>query len=172
VNLRGFPRRTLRGDLPIHRIHKAGRGRWWCSQDGSGRFDPVGTGHGACYLADRPIGAWVEVFRKRKLLPEDEVRARALLSVALGRDLRLADFTSRRALSFGVTAAVGAGESYDASHRFAAEALAAGLTVSVSGSGTTLPRSSTGMRCSRLPGRLPPATRCGPREQTSRSRTR
>jgi hypothetical protein len=127
VSLDGFPRRTLRADQLLHRIHRLGVHPWWFSRDGSGRFDPVGTDHGACYLAERPIGAWIEVFRKRMLLPEEEVAARALLSVRLGRTVRLADLTSRRALAFGVTAAVGAAEDYSAGHRFAVEALAAGF---------------------------------------------
>ncbi len=126
MNLRGFPRRTLRANQTIHRIHGTARGPWWFSADGSGRFDPVDTGYGACYLAERPLGAWVEVFRKRVLLPEDEVAVRSLLSVRLGRDVRLADLTSRRALTYGVTASIGSGESYDASQRFAGEAIAAG----------------------------------------------
>jgi hypothetical protein len=125
VNLEGFPRRTLRRDRTIHRIHRAANGAWWFSSDGSGRFDPVGTGLGACYLAERPLGAWVEVFRKRTLLVEVEVTERALLSVELGRDLRLADLTSRRALGFGVTASVGANERYDDSLAFAAAAVRA-----------------------------------------------
>jgi hypothetical protein len=127
VNLRGFPRRTLRGDRASYRIHKAAQGPWWFSGDGSGRFDPVGSGHGACYLTERPLGAWIEVFRKRMLLAEEEIAARALFAVQLGRDLRLADVTSRRALQFGVTASVGAGESYAAGHELAAAACAAGF---------------------------------------------
>ena len=124
MNLDGFPRRTLRGDLELHRIHKAANDPWWFSTDGSGRFD---TKHGTCYFAGRPIGAWVEVFRKRMLLPEEEVTGRALHTVALGRSLRLADITSRRALAFGVTASLGADESYAAGQRFAAAAIDAGL---------------------------------------------
>jgi hypothetical protein len=119
VNLRRFPRRTLRGDRTIYRVHRADKGPWWFSSDGSGRFDPVGTGLGACYVAEQPLGAWLEVFRKRMLLAEDEVRERALLSARLGRDLRLADLTSRRALGLGVTAALGAAEHYDESQEFA-----------------------------------------------------
>jgi hypothetical protein len=126
VNLSGFPRRTLRGDQTIHRIHRTARGPWWFSADGSGRFDPVGTGHGACYLTSRPVGACVEVFRKQMLIPEAETLERALLSVELGRDLRLADLTSRRALAYGLTATVSVAESYAISHRFAAAAVAAG----------------------------------------------
>lgn len=122
-----FPRRTLRGDRPIYRIHRATRGAWWFSGDGSGRFDPVGTGKGACYLADDPLGAWVEVFRKQMLLPEAELQGRHLLTVELGRDVRLADLTSRRALTFGVTASLGANEDYGPSHAFAKQAVEAGF---------------------------------------------
>jgi hypothetical protein len=127
VSLSGFPRRTLRGDRIVYRIHRAATGPWWFSADGSGRFDPVGTDLGACYLAERPLGAWVEVFRKQMLLAEGDVRERALLAVALGRDLRLADLTSRRALGFGVTASIGADERYEHSQAFAVEATRAGF---------------------------------------------
>lgn len=127
MNLKGFPRRTLRGDQTLHRIHRAATRPWWFSSDGSGRFDPVGTSKGACYLAEVPLGAWVEVFRKTMLLAEAEVRQRSLLSVQLGRDVRLANLTSRRALAFGVTASLGADEHYDKSHAFAVTAVHAGF---------------------------------------------
>jgi hypothetical protein len=123
----GFPRRTLRADREIYRIHHTDRVPWWFSSDGSGRFDPVGTGQGACYLAERPLGAWVEVFRRRMLLAEAEVRGRALTSVELGHDIRLANLTSRRALEFGVTASLGADENYAAGQAFAVDAVGAGL---------------------------------------------
>jgi RES domain-containing protein len=127
VNLKGFPRRTLRGDRTLYRIHRTDRGPWWFSSDGSGRFDPVGTGRGACYLAESELSAWIEVFRKSMLLAEAEVTKRALFSVRLGRALRLADLTSRRALQFGVTASAGADERYHASQAFAVEAVKAGF---------------------------------------------
>jgi hypothetical protein len=119
VTLKRFPQRTLRADREIYRIHRlhrlSGNTGWWFSFDGSGRFDPVGTGQGSCYFAERPLGAWVEV------------SDRWLMSVRVGRDLRLADLTSRRALQFGVTASLGANEQYDASQAFAADALGAGF---------------------------------------------
>jgi RES domain len=124
---KGFPRRTLKGSREIYRIHRADTGPWWFSSDGSGRFDPLGTGLGACYVAERPLGAWIEVFRRRILLAEAEVLQRALFSVTLGRDLKLADLTSRRSLQFGVTASLGADEEYAASQAFAAEAAHAGF---------------------------------------------
>lgn len=124
---KGFPQRNLRGAREIYRIHRADKRPWWFSSDGSGRFDPVGTGRGACHLAELPLGAWVEVFRRRMLLAEAEVRGRALLSVKLGRDLKLADLTSRRALQFGVTASLGANEAYADSQAFAVNAVEAGF---------------------------------------------
>lgn len=127
MTLKGFPRRTLRGDRTIYRIHKTTRASWWFSSTGNGRFDPLGTGMGACYLAEDPLGAWVEVFRKRQLLPEVEIAHRSLLAVTLKRDLRLADITARRALSFGITASFGSGERYDESQTFAARALEDGF---------------------------------------------
>jgi hypothetical protein len=131
VTLERFPRRTLRADHEIYRIHRfrrpSGNTRWWFSFDGTGRFDPVGTGKGTCYFAERPLGAWVEVYRRQMLLAEAAVSDRWLMSVRVGRDLRLADLTSRRALQFGVTASLGANEQYDASQAFAADALGAGF---------------------------------------------
>jgi hypothetical protein len=127
LNLERFPARTLRGDRPLYRVHRAGIGPWWFSSDGRGRFDPVGTDAGACYLAYEPLGAWVEVFRKAMLVAEVEITARVLTELQMGRDLRLADLVSRRALRFGVTASLGADEDYGPSHEFAAAAVAAGF---------------------------------------------
>jgi hypothetical protein len=120
MTLERFPRRTLRGDRVLHRIHRHEKHAWWFSSDGRGRFDPIGTGKGACYWAERPLGAWIEVFRKRMLLAEAEVAARRLCSVAFGRDLRLADLTSHRAAAFAWLRT-------NDSQAFAVEALAAGF---------------------------------------------
>jgi hypothetical protein len=127
VTLARFPRRTLTGDAELYRIHHRERGPWWFSSDGAGCFDPVGTSLGACYLAARPLGAWVEVFRQEMQLSERAVGDRLLFTVSLGTSLRLADLTSRRALQFGVTASLGADEDYTGSHRFAARAVEAGF---------------------------------------------
>jgi hypothetical protein len=128
VNLDGFPRRTLRADHLIHRVHRTARGCWWFSSDpNGGRFDPVGTGMGACYFAETPLGAFIEVFRKTLLIAEADVTERSLSTVAMGRSLRLANLTSRRALGFGVTASLGASEDYRPSRAFAADAVTAGF---------------------------------------------
>lgn len=126
MNLDRFPVSTLRGDRTIHRIHRAANGPWWFSST-HGRFDPVGTGNGACYLADDPLGAWLEVFRTQMTWSERDVAARSLLSVQLGRTLKLADLTSRRALQFNVTAQLGAGSDLTASQQFAVHASLSGF---------------------------------------------
>ena len=127
MTLARFPRRTLRGGAELYRIHHSDRGRWWFFSNGTGRFDPVGTGVGACYLAEQPLGAWVEVFRREMQLSELALLERSLSSIRLGRDKRLADVTSRRALQFGVTASLGAGEDYGDSQEFASQAADSGF---------------------------------------------
>jgi hypothetical protein len=67
------------------------------------------------------------VFRKAMLIPEPEIHARALLYASSKRELRLADTTSRAALSHGVTASLSAGQDYSDSQRFASDAVDAGF---------------------------------------------
>lgn len=124
--MRRFPRRTLRADAELHRIHRARRTPWRFSADGSGRFDPIDREQGACYLAEEPLGAWIEVFRLAIVLDEQELLERSLTRVRTGRDLRLADLTSRRALQFGITTPT-SGDDYTASQQFAIQALDAGF---------------------------------------------
>jgi hypothetical protein len=126
---RRFPRRTLRGDKTLYRIHRDRLEPWWFSTSGFGRFDPAppSAGVGCCYLAEDPLGAWVEVFRTPTLIAEADVTSRRILTTPMGRDLRLADLTSRRALGYGITATLGAGEDYAPSQAFAAEAHQAGF---------------------------------------------
>lgn len=120
-----FPTYQLAARRDIYRIHR--QPPWWFSADGSGRFDPLGTGVGACYLAEDPLGAWVEVFRKPMLLPEAEVNARQLLTVAFSDPIVLADLTSRDALRHGMTASLGADVDLEASQTFAADAVDSGI---------------------------------------------
>lgn len=127
MTLKRFPRRKLRGDAELYRIHRRRRSAWWFSSDGTGRFDPVDTGMGACYLAEKPLGAWIEVFRREMVLSELAVRERALARLKSGRGLRLADLTSRRALQFGATVSLGANEDYSASQEFAIQSLQDGF---------------------------------------------
>jgi hypothetical protein len=123
-----FPAHAWRRGRPLARIHRAGQSPWWFSADGTGRFDPVGVADsGACCLAPDELGAFVEVFRTPTTIAADDIEARRLSVVRLGRELRLADLCSRRALTYGVTAELGAGGDYDSSQQFALEACDAGF---------------------------------------------
>ncbi len=58
--LRGFPSSAPPKELV--RVCRRGRGTWWYSSDGSGRFD-LNQANGTCYLATDPIGAIREATR-------------------------------------------------------------------------------------------------------------
>ena len=110
-DLRHFPERILAPGEPLFRIYRADRGPWWFSSDGTGRFD-LSPPRGTCYLAEDPLGAFVETFREAHVVPEQAVRRRVQSRLALPRALRLADCADRKARMFGVTAAVHATPDY------------------------------------------------------------
>jgi RES domain len=123
ADLSGFPSYDLTRRETLYRIHRADRGPWWFSSDGSGRFDLTGE-HGTCYLAANPVGAFIEVFRIDTVIPEVELEARALSSLVAPKRSRLADCTVSGARRFGITGAIHTQPDY-ALPRAWAEALAA-----------------------------------------------
>ncbi len=126
ARLDGFPRRRLPPTAPLYRIHRLDRAPWWFSHDGSGRFD-LATPRGTCYLAEEPLGAFVEVFRAMAVVPSAEVDARRVSTLHAPRPFVLADCTSRRARAFGITAAIHSGEDYTRTQAWAAALAAAGF---------------------------------------------
>lgn len=125
-----FPELVLAPGTELVRIHRRGRSPWWFSGEGSGRFDlgpPAMPSRGTCYLAQDPLGAFVEVFRDLRVIPESELRRRALSSIALPRPLRLADATARRARVFGVTGALHSTPDYALTRAWAAAFAGAGF---------------------------------------------
>jgi len=102
-------------------------GPWWFSTDGSGRFDlPRGSDRGTCYLADDPLGCFLEVFRFTWLVPEEEVQRRRLARLELPEVL-LADCTASRSRRFGITAEIHSTTDYGLTQRWAAAFAAAGF---------------------------------------------
>lgn len=104
-DLTHFPAFALRAGEILFRIHRADRGPWWFGSTGAGRFD-LSPPRGTCYLAEDPLGAFVEVFREAHLVPEEAVRRRVQSHLGLPRPLRLADCVARKSRMFGVTAAI------------------------------------------------------------------
>jgi hypothetical protein len=104
-DLSGFPAFDLRRRERLYRLHRSDVRPWWFSGDGSGRFD-LRDGMGTCYLAVTAVGAFIEVFRVETVIPEGEVEARALSTVAPPKRVSLADCTVSAARKFGITGAI------------------------------------------------------------------
>lgn len=126
ADLSGFPRHQLRTSHVLYEIHPFGRSAWWFSSDGSGRFD-VQRPRGTCYLAEDPLGSFVEVLRDVGTVDQADVVARRLSSLSVPMNMVLADCTSARARSFGVTAAIHSTEDYAKTHRWARAFATAGF---------------------------------------------
>lgn len=84
-------------------------------------------GRGTCYLAEDPLGSFVEAFRDTALVSGDDVDARCLTVVRPRKRLTLADCTARPARSFGVTAAIHSSENYALTQAWAAAFARAGF---------------------------------------------
>jgi hypothetical protein len=116
--LAGFPAYQLEPTRILYGIHRKGRSPWWFSNDGSGRFDLSG-GQGTCYVAERPIGAFIEVFRTGTLIPDAEVQVRLLASLRVSSEAMLADCTAGESRRFGVTDAIHSQPEYDLTRAWA-----------------------------------------------------
>jgi hypothetical protein len=103
ADLTGFPAYQLLPHYRLFRIHRAEHQPWWFSNSGHDRFDlrpPSGT----CYLAEEPVGAFVEVFQGfDDTIPLSDVQVRRLSFLSVPKEMRLADCTSSKARRFGIT---------------------------------------------------------------------
>jgi hypothetical protein len=135
--LRAFPVRTVTVGTSLYRVF-----RWRDPGTGDPRepfsFASAPTGgadggrydlpppHGACYLAEGEVGAWLEVFRDVGLVAVADVRARRLLTTSVPRPVRAADLLSAAARRFGITNDVHDGD-HAVPRRWAARLHASGL---------------------------------------------
>jgi RES domain len=127
LDVRDFPSYMLTADSVVYRIHRAAFGPWWFSSDGSQRFDIPEPG-GTCYLAERPIGAFLETLARLSVVLTDDVVTRRLAIIRIGPDLQLADCLNPVAAGFGVTATTSAGYPYSrVSHPWARRFYQAGF---------------------------------------------
>jgi len=126
-DLSRFPAFDLRRRDRLYRLHRSDVGPWWFSSDGSGRFDLRESDHGTCYLAVSAVGAFIEVFRVATVIPEAEVEARSLSTLAPPKRVNLADCTVSAARKFGITGAVHMQPDYALPQAWAAALAAAGF---------------------------------------------
>jgi hypothetical protein len=100
------------------RIHHRGRAPWWFSNGGTGRFD-LSEGGGTCYLAERPVGAFIEIFRNEPVIAEQEIDARLLATLSTRKRSTVADCTAAKTRRFGITAAIHTQPDYELTRRWA-----------------------------------------------------
>lgn len=118
ADLSGFPRHELRRSATLYEIHLVGQSPWWFSSDGSGRFD-LSSPRGTCYLAEDPLGSFVEIFRDVGAVDQADINERRLSPLSVPQSVALADCTSSRARSFGLTAGIHSTEDYAKTQRWA-----------------------------------------------------
>ncbi len=126
ADLAGFPTRRLTPRRTLWRIHRRGRDPWWFCSDLNCRFDlpaPMGT----CYLAEDPLGSFVEVFTDVTLIAEDDVRGRRLSAVSVPKPVKLADCTDARSRAFGCTGEIHTSTDYGLTQRWAAALAGSGF---------------------------------------------
>jgi hypothetical protein len=111
------PRRTL------WRIHLEEKGPWWFCRDLECRFD-LQAPKGTCYVAEEPLGSFVEVFTDVSLVAEEDIERRRLSALHVPGTLRLADCTDEASRGFGCTGEIHTTIDYDLTQRWA-QALAA-----------------------------------------------
>ncbi|MCP3937506.1 MAG: RES family NAD+ phosphorylase [Actinomycetia bacterium] len=105
-----FPRRTLRGDTRLFRIHHANLSPCWYSgfpeeHPNAGRFD-LKPPRGTSYWALRPEAAFLETLARRPVstIPIELIDRYALSEVRLPSELACANSPVQRARGFGLTA--------------------------------------------------------------------
>lgn len=126
--LAAFPVRAVAETYPYARIHLVTHEPEWFCSCGGHRFDPPrasSPAFGTCYLAGQPVGAFVEKFGDLGIVSRYRVDAHQLSYLQIPA-ARLADFTNRLALSWGVTGEAAAGGDYQGSQEWAERLFQAG----------------------------------------------
>lgn len=135
VDIARVPRARLPKATTLERIYRGlnsdGRSRfpWFYSSRGAGtggRFD-LAQPHGTCYLADDLDSAFQETFRGARVIAEDDVARRRVLTVTASRvSTPWVDLTHELATEAGVSLDVFSGSAYGDSQALAAECHASG----------------------------------------------
>jgi hypothetical protein len=107
VDYRRFPARTVKAATRWFRQHDAGRGPWWFSCTGDGRFD-LDPPDGTCYLADTAAATVRERIgpdlAAHRLIAASLLTGRVISALTLDTDRRAGDLDSNRASDrYGVT---------------------------------------------------------------------
>lgn len=105
-SLEGFPASELTPARSLHRGHRTANGPWWFSSSGGGRFD-LTPPRGTCYLAYDQLTAIRETvgapLAATGVISAEFAAARQLSALTVPHDHHLADTSSEKAASYGLT---------------------------------------------------------------------
>jgi hypothetical protein len=125
-DLGGFPARRSTPRRTLWRIHHKDNRPWWFCSDLECRFD-LQAPQGTCYVAEDPLGSFVEVFTDVTVVADEDVERRRLSALHIPRTLRLADCTNEASRSFGCTGEIHTTVDYELTQRWAGAFSAAGF---------------------------------------------
>lgn len=105
-----LPERVLASRTKLYRIHEAGYGALWFSQDEKCRFALCAPhAKGSLYVCEVPLACWAEAFGHHKpgmCVDERDIDVRRLSTITFEPDFKLADLTVREAGPANVSQAV------------------------------------------------------------------
>ncbi|WP_249353528.1 RES family NAD+ phosphorylase [Rhodococcus sp. Q] len=102
----------------MYRTHGTKFEPWWFGTSGGGRFDLPGP-DGTCYTAESELITLLETWCGIQLIPSPEIAVRSISTVAVERDLLVADATSNAAIRFGMTSEIATTADYDLTQQWA-----------------------------------------------------
>lgn len=126
TDLQSFPTRRLTPRRILWRIHLKEHEPWWFYSDLECRFD-LPAPSGTCYLAEDPLGSFVEVFTDVTLVAEADVDERKLAALHAPRSFKLADCTDERSRGFGCTGEIHTTVDYELTQEWARAFIDAGF---------------------------------------------
>jgi hypothetical protein len=109
----------------VFRSHRHGRGPWWFSSSGEGRFD-LADPNGTCYVAEAELHTLLEAWAGMLVIPDYLVADRDTARLGLALGVTVADLTSNRAVQYGVTAEIFTTVDYSLTQLWASALHAAG----------------------------------------------
>lgn len=110
----------------MYRTHGSKFAPWWFGTAGGGRFDLPGP-DGTCYTAESELITMLETWGGIRCIPRPEIEHRSISTVAVGRELRVADMTSNAAIQFGVTSEISTTIDYPLTQQWACAVRDAGF---------------------------------------------
>lgn len=101
----GFPRCDYRRGTEVFRSHAHGKGPWWFSDSGAGRFD-LADQMGTCYVAETEVTTLLEAWAGMQVVPGYYADDRDTSRMSLPTGVTVADLTNNLAIQFGITAEI------------------------------------------------------------------